>query len=66
MEMKHIVLLRSNESQIDQKYEVIWGNYFQSQLTEDVMIEPGRYYMLSIGHESVNNLRLFFKDTSVL
>ena len=33
----------------NQQYEPIWGNYFQSNLIQDITLTPGTYIFLTFG-----------------
>ena len=59
--MHRLVLLQASDKP-DQNYEVIWGNYFQRELAEDLILEVGRYILLSLGEEVVCHLQLLLDN----
>ena len=57
--MNHLLLLRDT-GDLSQKYEVVWGNYYQEELLEDVILEQGTYIFANLGSQAVHPIQLLF------
>lgn len=53
--MKRLLLVKIDEA-VGQKYELKWGTYFKKNLEEDLKLEKGKYWLISLGLSPINQL----------
>jgi hypothetical protein len=65
-DMQRIVVLKETKEQELQKWDAVWGNYFQEEFMEDVILEAGQYLLLSLNHGPIKELEILFQDSSLV
>ena len=51
---------------MDLKYQIVWGNYFDNLLLEDIQLDKGKYILLSLGSSSIKEISIFSIDSKLL